>query len=168
MQSNFLLKLRAFSAVFSLSLLMGSLIGCETFNKLRKPKPLVGKDVQVYDLADGKINFRMKVSGFTSTLWITTELVNNSSDENVEFSPPALLQFSEPSCLENQEFEQVDSTSLSPHERRLVRFEFKLYGKQKHSSHYERCKDAPLKFTVSGIKLGVKDIAPLSLTIQDP
>lgn len=141
------------------------LSACESVQKLSEPKPLEGKNVSVHPLGAGEVDFRLKVSGLTSTLWLTAELVNNST-ETVNFETLKLLQFADPSCLENQDFEKPRTETLAPNERQLVRYSFKLHASQKHSPEYERCKDQALKFTVSGVQLAGKELPHKSLTIQ--
>jgi hypothetical protein len=138
---------------------------CESFERLKEPKPLEGKDVNVYSLGDGQVEFRLKATGFTSTLWVTTELVNNSSDV-LTFDTANLLQFEDISCLEDKEFEKPRAESLKPNERQQVHYTFKLYALQKHSPEYERCKTVPLKFAINSIKRNEKPVEVKTLTIE--
>ena len=153
---------RGFSAIVLVLSLFS--VGCQTIEKLNEPKPLEGPNVSVYPLGDGQVDLRLKVSTLTSTLWVTTELVNNST-EPVVFETPKLLQFQDPSCLENQEFEKPRVETLAPNERQIVRYSFQLYSQQKRSPAYERCRDQALKFTVSGVQVAGKELPMKTLTI---
>ncbi len=158
MQNNTVIKI-----LFSLlsALLLSS---CETVNRLNEPQPLEGSNVSIYPLGDGQVDLRLKVSGLTSTLWITTELVNHST-QTVIFETPKLLQFQDSTCLEDQEFEKPRTETLAPNERQIVRYSFRLHSEQKRSPAYERCRAQALKFTVGGVHVAGKELPEKTLTI---
>lgn len=168
----FLLPLRLSLAllpiVLSLTLLpfVLSLTGCESFEKIREPKPLTGENVHVYSLANGRIEFRMKVSGLTSTLWISAELIN-LSDDNLTFDPEHLLRFDDPECLEDREYEKIEKNALGPQESQVMRYTFRLYARKKSAPQYAQCKEKPLKFKVDGLLLNNLVVQPLTLTIEN-
>ncbi|OFZ19217.1 MAG: hypothetical protein A2Z20_05055 [Bdellovibrionales bacterium RBG_16_40_8] len=146
------------------SFFIANIMGCETFKKLSEPKPLVGKDIHVYNLAANQVELRLKVSGLTSTMWVTAELVNNSG-QFLSFQTRELLQFDDPECLNNQEFETPRATVLYPKERVLLHYTFRLHALQKHSTQYEKCKGKPIKFKVDGLLLNNEIVQPITLTI---
>jgi hypothetical protein len=154
-------KLYLFCVVFMTAI---GLTACETFDKIREPKPLTGENVHVYNMADGQIEFRMKVTGLTSTLWVTTELVNNSS-RNISYVAEELLQFVAKECVEGQDIDAPPGSQIVPNGRQLIRYTYRLLSEKKSSPMYEQCKNVPLKFKVSTVRLDNSDVAPITLTI---
>ena len=156
-----------FFKIFLFALSLGfTLTACESFQTVNEAKTLEGPDVSTYSLALGAVEFRLKVSGLTSSLWITTELINKSNRVLI-YTTRDLLQFEDASCLEDQRFESRETGTLKPNERQIIRYTFRLYAAQKYSPEYERCKAQPLRFKIGGLSLGGEVVAPLSFTIQN-
>ncbi len=154
-----LARLLIFFFVFALG-------ACAEFEKATAPKPLVGEDVSVYDLADGQVEFRMKITGLTSTIWMTTELINKS-DKDVYFDSKTLVKFEDSTCLSKRDFDDIPNTILKPKAHQILHYSFQLLAKRSNSPEYERCKAQPLRFVVSGLQINAIEAKQFSFTIQD-
>lgn len=158
-------KQKVFTRV-TLGIIIGLLsVNCAKLGLQPNHEPISGEDISVYNLADGQLEFRVKVTGMTSTLWITADLVNNS-DTSLTFDPNTLLQFSDPSCVANNDFEKIDNTSVPSKSFQRFRYSFQLYSKRKNSPEYARCKDKPLHFRVDGLLLGQNLVKPISFSVD--
>lgn len=165
MSNKFISLFSSIRGLFCIALIFAQL-SCAEIEKATAPKPLEGADVTVYDLAEGQVEFRMKITGLTSTVWMTTELVNKSNKE-VYFDSNTLVQFSDPTCMGKRDYEDIPATTLKPQARQLLHYSFQLYAKRKNSPEFERCKDQPLRFVVSGLQINAVEAKPFTFTISD-
>lgn len=154
-----------FSSLFLTGAMAVFASGCQQMEKIKEPKPLAGADVSEHTLADGKIGLKLKVTGLTSTVWFTTEIVNKSS-EPVGYSAKDLISFDHQECVREFDVEENKAGVLQPNERVLLRYSFSNLAKQKRSPEYENCRFTPTKLQVSGLTLGNAFVEPIRVTIE--
>jgi len=132
----------------------------------RQQKPLTGEGVSHHTLAKGDVELSMKISSLTSNVWITTELLNQSAND-LELNTAELIAFENNQCIEVRDAVTGSTEPLKPQERRLFRASYFWKGKRKSDPLYDTCKQLPIRFTITGLKLQGEAVTAPNWTVTD-